>query len=100
MPLVEGEILADRNNKMGFIPLAMTLHFVTQIASGLHVAHELKIIHRDLKPENVMICKKPDGSEYAVVMDFGLAKERKAGGARGEGTPHPNTLLPPPPTTP
>jgi len=49
------------------------------MATGLHVAHELKIVHRDLKPENVMVCRRPDGSEYAVVLDFGLAKERKAG---------------------
>jgi len=80
MPFVEGEILADRNNRMGFLPLGVTVEFVTQMAAGLQVAHELKIIHRDLKPENIMICKKPDGTEYAVVMDFGLAKERKAGG--------------------
>ena len=26
-----------------------------------------------------MVCKRPDGTDYAVVMDFGLAKERKAG---------------------
>ena len=80
MPFVEGEILADRNNKAGFLPLALTVQFITEIASGLHIAHELKIIHRDLKPENIMICKRADDSEYAVVMDFGLAKERKAGG--------------------
>jgi serine/threonine-protein kinase len=49
------------------------------MATGLHVAHELKIVHRDLKPENVMVCKGADGVDYAVVMDFGLAKERKAG---------------------
>src|SRR5262249_3443317 len=49
------------------------------MALGLHVAHELKIVHRDLKPENVMVCRRPDGVEYAVVMDFGLAKERRVG---------------------
>jgi serine/threonine protein kinase len=80
MPFVEGEILADRNNRMGVIPIAMTVQFISEIATGLHVAHELKIIHRDLKPENIMICKQADGTEYAVVMDFGLAKERKVGG--------------------
>jgi serine/threonine-protein kinase len=46
------------------------------MCAGLHVAHELGIIHRDLKPENIMIVARPDGSERAVVMDFGLAKER------------------------
>jgi len=76
---VQGEILSDRNNRKGPLPLAETIPFVQQIAAGLQVAHELKIIHRDLKPENIMVCKNPDGSEKAVVMDFGLAKERKAG---------------------
>ncbi|MEO8624890.1 MAG: serine/threonine-protein kinase, partial [bacterium] len=78
MPFVEGEILSDRNNRMGTLPLAEVGRFVSEIASGLHVAHELKIVHRDLKPENIMICKSEDGSERAVVMDFGLAKERRA----------------------
>jgi serine/threonine-protein kinase len=80
MPYVNGEILADRNNRLGHIPLADTVKFVKDMAAGLMVAHDLKIVHRDLKPENVMICRGPDGIEYAVVMDFGLAKERKAEG--------------------
>ena len=78
MPFVEGEILSDRNNRKGTLPTAEVAKFVGEIAAGLHVAHELKIVHRDLKPENIMICKSPDGSERAVVMDFGLAKERRA----------------------
>lgn len=80
MPFVEGEILSDRNYRVGKTTLEDTVKFVEQIASGLAVAHQLGIIHRDLKPENIMVCRKADGSEYAVVMDFGLAKERKAGG--------------------
>ncbi len=80
MPFVEGEVLSDRNNRMGVIPIAQVAVWVNEIGAGLQVAHDLKIIHRDLKPENVMICKRPDGSESAVVMDFGLAKERRAGG--------------------
>jgi serine/threonine protein kinase len=80
MPYVNGEILADRNNRLGHIPLADTVKFSKDMAAGLMVAHDLKIVHRDLKPENVMICRGKDGVEYAVVMDFGLAKERKAEG--------------------
>jgi serine/threonine-protein kinase len=80
MPFVQGEILSDRNNRKGQLPLTEVVPFVQQIAAGLQVAHELKIIHRDLKPENIMITKNPDGTDRAVVMDFGLAKERKAGG--------------------
>ena len=80
MPFVEGELLADRTNRLGQIPLDDTSRFVRDMCEGLQVAHQLKIVHRDLKPENVMICRRADGSEYAVVMDFGLAKERKAEG--------------------
>ena len=79
MPFVDGEILADRTNRFGNLQLAEVSRLLKDIATGLHVAHELKIVHRDLKPENVMVCQRPDGSEYAVVLDFGLAKERKAG---------------------
>lgn len=79
MPYVEGEILSDLNHKLGFLPLPLTVTFIDEIAAGLHVAHELTIIHRDLKPENIMVCKRGDGSQYAVVMDFGLAKERNSG---------------------
>jgi serine/threonine-protein kinase len=52
---------------------------------GLQHAHELRIIHRDLKPENIMLVPVPGSKpgmpeEFnAVVMDFGLAKERRAG---------------------
>ena len=78
MPYVEGEVLSDRNNRLGTIPIDDVVRYVRDIAAGLQVAHELKIVHRDLKPENVMICPVPGGSERAVVMDFGLAKERRA----------------------
>jgi serine/threonine-protein kinase len=79
MPFIEGEVLADRRHQRGQLPLDETVRFVRDIAEGLQLAHSLKIIHRDLKPENVMITKGPGGVERAVVMDFGLAKERRAG---------------------
>ena len=78
MPFVKGEILSDRNNRMGVLPLSDVVSFVNDMATGLHVAHELKIVHRDLKPENIMISANAEGVERAVVMDFGLAKERRA----------------------
>jgi eukaryotic-like serine/threonine-protein kinase len=80
MPFVDGEVLSDRTNRLGRLELPMVVQFVRDIAEGLSLAHSLKIVHRDLKPENVMVCKRPDGMEFAVVMDFGLAKERKAEG--------------------
>jgi len=80
MPFIEGEILSDRTHRLGQISLEETARLARDIAAGVHLAHGLQIIHRDLKPENVMVCKRPDGTEYGVVMDFGLAKERRAEG--------------------
>jgi serine/threonine-protein kinase len=79
MPFVEGEILSDRNQRLGVLPVDMTVALVRDIAEGLHFAHQLRIVHRDLKPENIMVTRNSDASERAVVMDFGLAKERRVG---------------------
>jgi len=79
MPFVEGEILSDRNQKLGHLPLDVTVRLVRDISEGLHFAHQLRIVHRDLKPENIMVTRMADGGDRAVVMDFGLAKERRIG---------------------
>ncbi|MGH7658714.1 MAG: protein kinase domain-containing protein [Gemmatimonadales bacterium] len=80
MPCLEGELLSEREVKRGPWPLAEGLPLLIQLCHGLQHAHEQQVIHRDLKPENVMIVlDAPAGLERAVVMDFGLAKERQAG---------------------
>jgi serine/threonine-protein kinase len=73
MPYLEGEPLWDRVNRSGNLSLEETTWVVRDVSAGLHVAHELGIIHRDLKPENVMLVPSADGSERAVLLDFGLA---------------------------
>ena len=81
MPFIDGELLSDREYRLGVIPLADAARFVTDIAAGLQMAHALKIIHRDLKPENIMVVGPGEGTR-AVVMDFGLAKDRRPGSER------------------
>jgi len=80
MPFLKGELLSDREVKGGPMNLAAGIEVLRQVCAGLHHAHELQIIHRDLKPENVMLVPDDDddGTDHAVVMDFGLAKERRA----------------------
>ncbi len=81
MPLLHGEMLSDREHKIGPMSMEEALPFLVQMCSGLDQAHQLNIVHRDLKPENVMIVSDGDGGEKAMVMDFGLAKETRATGA-------------------
>jgi eukaryotic-like serine/threonine-protein kinase len=85
MPFLEGEPLSEHEGRRGPFPAAEGVPLLVQICHGLQHAHELQIIHRDLKPENIMLVPAARESpsspqEYrAVVMDFGLAKERRAG---------------------
>lgn len=80
MPYLAGEPLSEHEIRRGPLPVAEGIPLLLQICRGLEHAHGLQIVHRDLKPENVMLV--PDrsvaGGTRAVVMDFGLAKERRA----------------------
>jgi serine/threonine-protein kinase len=78
MPYLHGELLADREQRLGPISPDVGLDYLVQTCAGLHHAHQMNIIHRDLKPENIMLIPSDDGRERAVIMDFGLAKESKA----------------------
>jgi eukaryotic-like serine/threonine-protein kinase len=80
MPYLPGELLSDREVREGSLPLDFALPLLVQMCRGLQHAHDLHIIHRDLKPENVMLMPddKGPGGVRAVIMDFGLAKERRA----------------------
>jgi serine/threonine-protein kinase len=84
MPFLEGEPLSEHEARRGPFTAAEGVPLLIQMCHGLQHAHELQIIHRDLKPENIMLVPlpaKPGAAQEfrAVVMDFGLAKERRAG---------------------
>lgn len=80
MPFLKGELLSDREVRGGPMELALGIDVLRQVCAGLHHAHEVLIVHRDLKPENIMLVEDDGGGVRAVVMDFGLAKERRAEG--------------------
>ncbi len=80
MPFLKGELLSDREVQGGPMDFGLGIDVLRQVCAGLHHAHELLIVHRDLKPENIMLVDEDGGGTRAVVMDFGLAKERRAEG--------------------
>ena len=74
MPCLEGQTLADRLAK-GALPPDQAIKHAIEIASALDAAHRHGIIHRDLKPGNIMLTKTG-----VKLLDFGLAKLKKASG--------------------
>ena len=78
-PDLAGELLSDREVRQGALPVDFGVPLLSQMCRGLQHAHDLQIVHRDLKPENVMLVPddKSPGNVRAVIMDFGLAKERR-----------------------
>jgi serine/threonine-protein kinase len=70
---VEGETLRQRLTR-GAMDVQSAVDVALQVAAALRAAHGTGVIHRDIKPENVML--RPDG--YVKVLDFGIAKLRRA----------------------
>jgi serine/threonine protein kinase/Tfp pilus assembly protein PilF len=73
MEYVDGESLETLIGG-GDLPLERTIDIARQICDGLGEAHQAGIVHRDIKPSNILIDKKG----RAKILDFGLAKSRKA----------------------
>jgi serine/threonine protein kinase len=72
MELLAGETLAEREIRVGRIPLGDLLRYAEQILDTLQAAHAHGIIHRDVKPGNLYLTA--EGS--VKVLDFGLARVR------------------------
>jgi len=74
MEFLDGVTLADKVRQLGPIPWRDAQAIAADICVGLSTMHEAGIIHRDLKCRNIMLTER-NGSQRAVLMDFGLARE-------------------------
>jgi eukaryotic-like serine/threonine-protein kinase len=83
MEWVEGEnlgALVKASRALGGVPMPVVLKIASQIASGLHAAHELRdddgnlvdLVHRDVSPANVLVST----AGYVKIVDFGIAKSK------------------------
>mmetsp|Transcript_12874 Transcript_12874/g.24175 ORF Transcript_12874/g.24175 Transcript_12874/m.24175 type:complete len:152 (-) Transcript_12874:1311-1766(-) len=71
--LVQGGELYSimKKSKDSILTKREAIFYASCILEALHYMHTQTIIYRDLKPENVLI----DNDGYAVMVDFGFAKQ-------------------------
>ena len=81
MEYVEGELLSTRIGR-GTLDVPEALEIAMQVADALDDAHTRGIIHRDIKSANIMLT----GRQLVKVLDFGLAKFLRKGGAESAHT--------------
>jgi eukaryotic-like serine/threonine-protein kinase len=75
MDLVDGISLDDLVEQCGRQPARRVVDLLLQIAAVLAEVHDQGFVHRDIKPGNIVLGRRPDGSECAKLLDFGLVKD-------------------------
>jgi serine/threonine-protein kinase len=80
MEFLEGTDLARLIKKSGPVTIAQAILYVSQTARGLQHALEQGLVHRDIKPSNLLLTCGPSaaGQEVIKILDFGLARLRRA----------------------
>jgi serine/threonine-protein kinase len=81
MEYLEGGDLAAWLKEKGPLPIEQAIEFVLQACEALAEAHALGIVHRDLKPANLFVVRRADGLLSVKVLDFGISKVTRQGGA-------------------
>jgi len=79
MELLVGQDAQSLVRSFGQQPPERVLYLLDQICDSLAEAHAAGLVHRDIKPSNVYVCREGLHYDFVKVLDFGLAKDRRAG---------------------
>ena len=91
MQYIEGQTLRAAMDGRAMEP-KRAANIVRQLGSALSAVHRAGVVHRDLKPENIMLQRRSYGDEFAILIDFGVAKMELSRAGRSDqetlaGTP-------------
>src|SRR6266508_2909889 len=92
MEYLSGKTLKDIIRLVGPMPLPRVVEIIRQVGGALDAAHEQGVVHRDLKSDNIMLLSS-SGTDYAKVLDFGIAKIKEAEGAYDPGLTAPDLVI-------
>lgn len=74
MRFVDGPDVHAALAERGPFPPERAVEIVAAIGSALDHAHARGLLHRDVKPANILLQPGHDGTEQAMLTDFGIAK--------------------------
>lgn len=63
-----GELLADKIQREGKLPLEQALQILKEIVEGLRYLHNQGYYHNDITPRNIMLSERTDGSAEIIDM--------------------------------
>ncbi len=92
MEYLDGRTLKQIIRDEGPIPLPRAVEILRQIGGALDAAHGEGVVHRDLKSDNIMLLSS-SGTDYAKVLDFGIAKIKEAEGTYDPGLTAPDLVI-------
>jgi len=92
MEYLDGKTLKEILREDGPMALPRTVEILRQIGGALDAAHNEGVVHRDLKSDNIMLLSS-SGTDYAKVLDFGIAKIKEADGAYDPGLTAPDLVI-------
>lgn len=79
MEYLSGKTLKEIIREEGPMALARAVEILRQVGGALDTAHTEGVVHRDLKSDNIMLLSS-SGTDYAKVLDFGIAKIKERDG--------------------
>jgi eukaryotic-like serine/threonine-protein kinase len=92
MERLEGRNLQELVRVQGPLPVDVAVNYLLQACAGLAEAHSIGLVHRDVKPENLFLAQQGGAAPVLKLMDFGVARWRRAGG-RGTRLTNPRSTV-------
>src|SRR5947209_512915 len=87
-----GRTLKQVIRASGPLRLSRAIEIARQVADALDAAHAEGVVHRDLKSDNIMLEEVGSSTDWAKVLDFGIAKIQEPVGQDPELTA-PNLII-------
>ncbi len=84
MEYLRGHDLGEVVRASGPLHVTDAVDYVLQACEAIAEAHTLGIVHRDLKPANLFLTRRPDGTGFVKVIDFGISKATQDAGSLGQ----------------